>query len=332
MPPRPTSPTRSGSSRRRSRGRCRPDRPPREPLVGRTLELCAGGAPAVLEWSERTPSARATTAGSACHVAVTTTPAEGTVNWVDDPCARLGARAGDARKGRAGTTRSAAGARAVGGQRRHQDRLGPPDRVGRAPLGRARLTEVDRVAVEADAGRRIGGEVEDRPRRRHDEPVAVVADHRGASAARSRGAGPRGRRAGRNRGREQHRQSQHRESESHSESGQSTHPHASWAPATTQLNNHARRTSELPGSVMLPTSARSRKTEPSGGGGIRTRGPLARTLVFKTSAFDRSATPPGVGEHDASPPHARLEAPSASTLPRALSPGEVAEWLKALAC
>ena len=30
-----------------------------------------------------------------------------------------------------------------------------------------------------------------------------------------------------------------------------------------------------------------------GGGGIRTRGPLARTLVFKTSAFDRSATPPG---------------------------------------
>ena len=31
----------------------------------------------------------------------------------------------------------------------------------------------------------------------------------------------------------------------------------------------------------------------NGGGGIRTRGPLARTLVFKTSAFDRSATPPG---------------------------------------
>jgi hypothetical protein len=29
-----------------------------------------------------------------------------------------------------------------------------------------------------------------------------------------------------------------------------------------------------------------------GGGGIRTRGPLARTLVFKTSAFDHSATPP----------------------------------------
>ena len=34
----------------------------------------------------------------------------------------------------------------------------------------------------------------------------------------------------------------------------------------------------------------------SGGGGIRTRGPLARTLVFKTSAFDRSATPPGPGD------------------------------------
>jgi hypothetical protein len=29
-----------------------------------------------------------------------------------------------------------------------------------------------------------------------------------------------------------------------------------------------------------------------GGGGIRTRGPLARTPVFKTGAFDRSATPP----------------------------------------
>src|SRR6202012_5241010 len=32
-----------------------------------------------------------------------------------------------------------------------------------------------------------------------------------------------------------------------------------------------------------------------GGGGIRTRGPLARTLVFKTSAFDHSATPPRSG-------------------------------------
>ena len=30
-----------------------------------------------------------------------------------------------------------------------------------------------------------------------------------------------------------------------------------------------------------------------GGGGIRTRGRLAPSLVFKTSAFDHSATPPG---------------------------------------
>src|ERR1700732_3202045 len=33
--------------------------------------------------------------------------------------------------------------------------------------------------------------------------------------------------------------------------------------------------------------------EMSGGGGIRTRGALARTPVFKTGAFDHSATPPG---------------------------------------
>src|SRR5262249_13823688 len=37
----------------------------------------------------------------------------------------------------------------------------------------------------------------------------------------------------------------------------------------------------------------SGRADRSGGGGIRTRGPLARTLVFKTSAFDHSATPPG---------------------------------------
>src|ERR1700755_2098331 len=30
----------------------------------------------------------------------------------------------------------------------------------------------------------------------------------------------------------------------------------------------------------------------SGGGGIRTHGPLARTPVFKTGAIDHSATPP----------------------------------------
>ena len=36
----------------------------------------------------------------------------------------------------------------------------------------------------------------------------------------------------------------------------------------------------------------SRALTPDGGGGIRTRDPLSRTLVFKTSAFNRSATPP----------------------------------------
>jgi hypothetical protein len=30
----------------------------------------------------------------------------------------------------------------------------------------------------------------------------------------------------------------------------------------------------------------------SGGGGIRTHGPLARATVFKTAPFDRSGTPP----------------------------------------
>src|SRR5215218_2148235 len=35
------------------------------------------------------------------------------------------------------------------------------------------------------------------------------------------------------------------------------------------------------------------RTLPSGGGGIRTRGRVAPSPVFKTGAFDRSATPPG---------------------------------------
>jgi hypothetical protein len=66
----------------------------------------------------------------------------------------------------------------------------------------------------------------------------------------------------------------------------------------------------------------------SGGGGIRTRGPLARTLVFKTSAFDRSATPPGVaGPMLAADAGAYRVYTAASACP-----GEVAEWLKALAC
>ena len=38
--------------------------------------------------------------------------------------------------------------------------------------------------------------------------------------------------------------------------------------------------------------ARQGHCGPSGGGGIRTRGPRERTPVFKTGAFDRSATPP----------------------------------------
>ena len=74
----------------------------------------------------------------------------------------------------------------------------------------------------------------------------------------------------------------------------------------------------------------------SGGGGIRTRGPLARTLVFKTSAFDHSATPPVAVASDANALRRNVE-----TRPRespiklytpAEHPGEVAEWLKALAC
>ena len=56
-----------------------------------------------------------------------------------------------------------------------------------------------------------------------------------------------------------------------------------------------------------------------GEGGIRTRGPRERTPVFKTGAFDRSATPPG-------------SADAMLALHSRQHPGEVAEWLKALAC
>ena len=48
-----------------------------------------------------------------------------------------------------------------------------------------------------------------------------------------------------------------------------------------------------------------------------------RTLVFKTSAFDRSATPP----YDAI-----VAGGLRGKLYTASDPGEVAEWLKALAC
>jgi hypothetical protein len=66
----------------------------------------------------------------------------------------------------------------------------------------------------------------------------------------------------------------------------------------------------------------------SGGGGIRTRGALSRTLVFKTSAFNRSATPPG-RPSDAS----RTNSPVGTDQGLDWSQsGEVAEWLKALAC
>ena len=55
-----------------------------------------------------------------------------------------------------------------------------------------------------------------------------------------------------------------------------------------------------------------------------------RTPVFKTGAFDHSATPPE-GRADASDgPRAPLRPPSlVYTRPTS---GEVAEWLKALAC
>ena len=56
-----------------------------------------------------------------------------------------------------------------------------------------------------------------------------------------------------------------------------------------------------------------------------------RTLVFKTSAFDRSATPPRACRPDRSHGKPRRHAASQSLhCPR--PQGEVAEWLKALAC
>src|SRR5437763_4728808 len=48
--------------------------------------------------------------------------------------------------------------------------------------------------------------------------------------------------------------------------------------------------------VVQPAPVIARPPRESGGGGIRTRGPVARTPVFKTGAFNRSATPPGTGE------------------------------------
>ena len=51
-------------------------------------------------------------------------------------------------------------------------------------------------------------------------------------------------------------------------------------------------------------------------------------LVFKTSAFDRSATPPWPTM--LAPEGTAASRDLSSTLAR--GPGEVAEWLKALAC
>jgi hypothetical protein len=64
-----------------------------------------------------------------------------------------------------------------------------------------------------------------------------------------------------------------------------------------------RRASSPQAAADRPLADRGRPRQPAshasrtdatrdGGGGIRTRGPLARTPVFKTGAFDRSATPP----------------------------------------
>jgi hypothetical protein len=64
----------------------------------------------------------------------------------------------------------------------------------------------------------------------------------------------------------------------------------------------------------------------SGRGGIRTpETGFARLLVFKTSAFNRSATLPRVSRC-----YAHRDRTAFTLASR--SQGEVAEWLKALAC
>ena len=110
----------------------------------------------------------------------------------------------------------AAGAGSVGRERRHQDGLGPPDRVGGAVLTGARRPQVDRVAVEAHAHGRVGLQVVDRPRRRDHELVTVVADRLG------RRGGVCDRRHARH---EQHEQPNECGQRSGSVSEQSTHPH-----------------------------------------------------------------------------------------------------------
>ena len=201
--------------------------------------------------SERTPSARATTAGSVFHVAVTDTPEDGIVSCADDPLARLRIRVGHPGKCR---SRGGAGAGAVGGQRRDQDRLSAPDRVRRTALAGARLAEVDRVAVEPHAHAGVGSQVVHRPRRGHHEPVTLVAHDPGG------GAGCRDRCGARARGREHHQQCQRRKSESQSESGQSTHP-ARQPPRRPRSADQIllATVDELPGEEILARSLESRK-------------------------------------------------------------------------
>ena len=107
--------------------------------------------------SERTPSARATD-GRVARPGRGDEHAGGRDRQLGRrPAVRLGARVADRRQGgprdRARRRRARG---AVGGQRRHQDRLGAADRVGRAALADARLPEVHGVAVEAHAHGRVG--------------------------------------------------------------------------------------------------------------------------------------------------------------------------------
>ena len=67
-----------------------------------------------------------------------------------------------------------------------------------------------------------------------------------------------------------------------------------------------------------PASQPHRRSQVSGGGGIRTRGPRERTPVFKTGAFDRSATPPGIAQTVAVRPRGR-DGPTRRSLPAALA-------------
>ena len=76
---------------------------------------------------------------------------------------------------------------------------------------------------------------------------------------------------------------------------------------------------------------RPTRTEGAEGAGFEPAVRGCRTPVFKTGAFDRSATPPGACGHDRSRVHRHPTRDNpALHCPR--PQGEVAEWLKALAC